>query len=160
MTDLQEKQLREYRIKGLGYKAIASVLNLSRDVVRNYCKSHSLEGYAAVVAMNIEEKIQQGSACLCCGKFIQQPAMGRKRKFCSEKCRREWWLAHPEAVQKKETAIYEKTCVYCGKSFIVYGNRNRRYCRHECYVHDRFWREEEGRDSYISPNQFKEADHE
>ena len=52
MTDLQEKQLREYRIKGFGYKAIASVLNLSRDVVRNYCKSHSLEGYAAVVAMN------------------------------------------------------------------------------------------------------------
>ena len=69
-------------------------------------------------------------------------------------------MAHPEAVRKKETALYEKTCVYCGKAFIVYGNRNRRYCQHECYVHDRFWREEEGRDSYVSPNQFEEADHE
>ena len=150
MTDLQEKQLHEYRIKGFGYKAIASVLGLSRDVVRNYCKSHSLEGFASEVAVNIEEQIQQGTACLCCGKAIQQPAMGRKRKFCSDKCRRQWWLAHPEAVRKKETALYEKTCVYCGKSFIVYGNRNRRYCRHECYVSKDYEKGEYSSDSLPS----------
>ena len=44
MTDIQSKQIREFRMKGVGYKAIASVLGLSRDSVRNYCKSHGLDG--------------------------------------------------------------------------------------------------------------------
>ena len=46
MTDIQSKQIREFRMKGVGYKAIASVLGLSRDSVRNYCKSHGLDSYA------------------------------------------------------------------------------------------------------------------
>jgi len=160
MTDDQARQIREFRINGAGYKAIASVLGLSRDIVRNYCKSSSFSGYPVEVAMNLEERMRQGQVCRCCGKIIRQPLMGRKRKFCSETCRRQWWATHPEESRKQETALYEKTCVYCGKSFIVYGNRNRRYCRHECYVHDRFWREEEGRDSYKSPIQLEEAEHE
>lgn len=160
MTSIQEKQIREFRIKGIGYKAIASVLGLSRDVVRNYCKNHGLDGYAAEVAVNMEEQIQQGSACQCCGTVILQPSTGRKRKFCSDKCRREWWLAHPEESRKKEAAFYDKTCAYCGRHFTVYGNKNRRYCRHECYVHDRFWREEEGRAPYISPARCEEEKHE
>ena len=160
MTNIQAKQIREFRMKGVGYKAIASVLGLSRDVVRNYCKSHGLDGYAAEVAVNMQEQIQQGSTCLCCSQVILQQNMGRKRKFCSDKCRREWWVVHPEASQKKETAIYEKTCAYCGKAFTVYGNKYRRYCIHECYVHDRFWREEEGREPYVSPARYEEVKHE
>ncbi len=39
MTSVQEKQIRNFRMKGIGYKAIASTLGLSRDVVRNHCKS-------------------------------------------------------------------------------------------------------------------------
>ena len=160
MTSMQAKQIREFRMKGVGYKAIASVLGLSRDVVRNYCKSHGFDGHATEVSMNLKEQMQKGDACLCCGKVVQQPGMGRKRKFCSDKCRREWWVAHPEASQKKETAIYEKTCAYCGKPFTVYGNKYRRYCIHECYVHDRFWREEEGRTPYVSPARYEEVKHE
>lgn len=160
MTDFQTKQIRELRMRGVGYKAIASVVGLSRDVVRNYCKSHGLEGYATELTVNMKEQMQQGKACLCCGKDIEQPETGRKRKFCSDKCRREWWAAHPEVVQKKETAFYEKTCVYCGKTFTVYGNKNRKYCSHQCYVHDRFWREEEGRAPYVSPTQYEEVKYE
>lgn len=151
MTSVQEKQIRNFRMQGIGYKAIASNMGLSRDVVRNYCKSHGLDGYAAEVVVNLKEQMQQGDVCGCCGAAILQPAIGRKRRFCSEKCRREWWAAHPEKSRKKEVAFYEKTCVYCGQHFTVYGNKNRRYCSHECYVHDRFWREEEGREPYSSP---------
>lgn len=160
MTDFQTKQIRELRMKGVGYRAIASVVGLSRDIVRNYCKSHGLDGYAAELTVNIKEQMQQGKACLCCGKDIKQPGTGRKRKFCSEKCRRGWWAAHPEVVRKKETAFYEKTCVYCGKPFTVYGNKNRKYCSHDCYVHDRFWRKEEGREPYESPARNEEVNNE
>lgn len=157
MTDFQAKQIRELRMKGVGYRAIASVVGLSRDIVRNYCKSHGLDGYASEFTVNIKEQMKQGKVCLSCGKDILQPSTGRRRKFCSDKCRREWWAAHPEVVNKKETAFYEKDCIYCGKPFAAYGNKNRKYCSHECYVHDRFWRKEEGREPYVSPALYKEV---
>ena len=152
MTNIQAKQIREFRMKGAGYKAIASVLGLSRDVVRNYCISHNLDGYAPEVALNMQEDNQNDDNCPFCKKIIKQPKMGRKRKFCSEKCRRLWWAEHPEAVNKNEAAFYKITCVYCGKEFVVYGNKKRKYCCHECYVHDRFWRTEEGREPYEANN--------
>ena len=31
----------------------------------------------------------------------------------------------PEAIKQKETAFYEATCAYCGKTFRSYGNKNR-----------------------------------
>ncbi|WP_425057993.1 hypothetical protein SCACP_25870 [Sporomusa carbonis] len=160
MTETQAEQIREFRLKGIGYKAIASILDLSRDVVRNYCKDQGLEGYGPVVAVNKQEQMQQGSLCRCCSQTIRQPGMGRKRIFCSDQCRRQWWAAHPEDSRKKETAIYKKTCVYCGRQFTVYASKNRKYCSHECYVHDRFWREEEGREPYLSPARREEAKHE
>ena len=49
MTDFQAKQIRELRLRGAGYKSIASAVGLSRDTVRNYCKSHGLDGYAIIV---------------------------------------------------------------------------------------------------------------
>ena len=96
MTQDQADMIRELRIKGEGYRSIASQVGLSRDIVRNYCKGHGLDGYANVLAMNIREQIQLGRACLWCGKELEQPYTGRRRKFCSEKCRREWWKAHPD----------------------------------------------------------------
>ena len=47
-----------------------------------------------------------------------------------------------------EVATY---CAYCGQPFQSYGNQTRKYCSHECYIHDRFWRAEEGREPYVSP---------
>lgn len=130
-------------MKGVGYRAIGSVLGLSRDVVRNYCKSRGLDGYGAATKLNIREQMQSGDACAFCGKKNTQPATGRRKRFCSDTCRREWWKAHPEAMNKKESAVYRMTCKHCGKEFESYGNQSRKYCCHDCYIKDRFWREEE-----------------
>lgn len=43
MTEQQAKQIVEMRLKGVGYKSIGTVVGLSRDIVRNYCKSHTRE---------------------------------------------------------------------------------------------------------------------
>jgi len=156
MTDFQRKQIRELRMRGVGYRAIASVIGVSRDAVRNYCKANRLDGYVAELTVNMKEQMQQGKSCLSCGKTMKQPVTGRKRKFCSETCRREWWTAHQDAIQKKAAAFYEKTCIYCGERFTSYGNKDRKYCKHDCYIRDRFWRVEEGRGPYIGSNKYEE----
>lgn len=160
MTDFQAKQIREFRMKGVGYRAIALLVGLSRDVVRNYCKNNGMEGLASDLKVNIKEQMEEGKACLACGKEIKQPAVGRKRKFCSDICRREWWVQHSDIIQRKETAFYEMKCIYCGKIFKVYGNKKRKYCSHNCYVHDRFWRKEEGRAPYMGPSIIEETNNE
>lgn len=143
MTDNQAASIRELRMKGVGYRAIASVLGLSRDIVRNYCRSRGLDGYGAAAKLNFKEQMENGSACRFCGKSIIQPATGRKKKFCSDGCRREWWKAHPEAMNKREGAVYHIICAHCGKPFDSYGNKGRKYCCHECYIKERFWGDEE-----------------
>ena len=142
MTDAQAAQIKELRMQGMGYRAVAEAVGLTRDIVRNYCKANGMEGYAKATALNIRERVSDGKACVCCGKAINQPENGRRRKFCSEKCRRQWWKTHPEAGKRK--AIYKKVCAHCGKDFEAYGDSRRKYCSHNCYIKDRFWRDEDG----------------
>ena len=136
VTDFQARQIREQRLKGCGYKAIASAVGLSRDLVRNYCRSNGLDGHADALAT--DEQVHQGGHCPNCGKPLTQPRTGRKRKFCSDACRRSWWAAHPTTLQKSECALYQMTCACCGKAFIAYGNQNRRFCSRACYIQNRF----------------------
>lgn len=149
MTELQARQIREMREQGIGYQSIALMVGLSRDIVRNFCKSRGLAGYGKALKKNLQEQVMLGKCCLYCGKDIEQPGTGRKKKFCSEKCRREWWKGHPEQMNKRDTAMYPFTCVRCGKEFLSYGNQTRKYCSHDCYIKARFW-EVEDEDSEVS----------
>lgn len=142
MTDTQAKEIRELRIKGIGYRSISYVVGLSRDIVRNYCKAKGLDGYASMLSLEQKEKMQRNQVCFNCEKKIHQPTTGRPKKFCSDKCRREWWKSHKEALIKKESATYHLNCSYCDLEFVSYGNKKRKYCSHNCYIKDRFWRDE------------------
>lgn len=33
--------------------------------------------------------------------------------------------------------------MYCGKAFVAYGNKDRKYCSHDCYIRDRFYQAED-----------------
>ena len=46
-----------------------------------------------------------------------------------------WWNTHPADVNKQ--AFYSITCQHCGKDFLSYGNKNRKYCSRECYSNAR-----------------------
>lgn len=138
MTSVQEQQIRDLRMRGVGYKAIATITGLTRDIVRNYCKRQGFQGLGNEVTLNVREQIKQGLACQGCGKPLTQPKTGRKRRFCSDTCRRAWWSAHPESLRRKDTAYYRSTCANCGKSFLAYGNNHRKYCSHDCYIQARF----------------------
>ena len=150
MTEQQAKQIREMREQGIGYRSIALTVGLSRDIVRNFCKSRGLSGYGSALTKNIREQVMLGKACLYCGKEMKQPDTGRPKKFCSDKCRREWWIGHPERINRKESAMYPAVCVRCGKEFLSYGNRKRKYCSHDCYIKARFWEVEDEDSEAIS----------
>ena len=146
VTAYQERRIRELRYRGVGYRSIAAELVISRDTVRNYCVSHELRGLATELSNTDKREV-----CPCCGGKIIQPRRGRRRRFCSDTCCRKWWAAHPEAIRQSPEAQRHLKCVYCGKEFIVYGSATRRYCSHNCYIRDRFWRAEEGREAYLPP---------
>lgn len=139
MTDYQAKQIRALRQHGAGYKAIANATGLSRDIVRNYCKSHGLNGDTETAPVNMSARIQQGLACRNCGAPLVQPPTGRRRRFCSDECRKEWWAAHAADTREGSAANYHLTCIHCGQEFVAYGNRGRKYCSYDCYIQHRFY---------------------
>lgn len=129
MTDEQKLMIEEYRRKGVGYKQIAKELKMSSNSVKSYCRRNKLS--------NEDLKKDDGEfSCEQCGTIIHQ-IKGRKRKrFCSDKCRNQWWNSHLDQVKRK--AVYEYDCPVCGKPYSVYGNAKRKYCSHACYVIGRF----------------------
>lgn len=48
MTEYEKMKIPELRASGMGYKAIANVLGLSRDAVRGFCRKYGLNGNAEV----------------------------------------------------------------------------------------------------------------
>lgn len=63
MTNQQEEQIRSLRAQEVVYRNIAKVVNLSRDSVRNYCKTHNIAGHASVVKINMEIMMEDKAVC-------------------------------------------------------------------------------------------------
>ena len=143
MTEEQKKQIVKMRKDGDGYKTIATAVGLSRNAVRTFCKKRHMAGFGEAFVLNDKEKADEYKRCLNCYGYIRQPKKGRHKKFCSDECRREWWKQHSEEINKKETAQYRLKCDYCGSEFVSYGNKSRKFCSHNCYIHQRFYESEE-----------------
>ena len=133
------KQITTLRLKGLGYKSIAVVVGTSKENVRYFCKTHGLDGSAELVKLNFEEHKKHPESCKYCGGKITRRAHSGKKLFCSEECRRAWWKEHPSEASRSKDATYKCECSYCKRIFYSYGNKDRKYCSHDCYIQDRFW---------------------
>ena len=83
--------------------------------------------------------IDNNDRCRQCGEPLVQQEKKKRRIFCCKSCREKWWTEHAEKINRK--AVYTFTCAGCGRSFTAYGNKNRKYCSHGCYIADRFRRE-------------------
>ena len=142
MDEFQKKKICKLRADGFGYKLIAAELGVSRDVVRNFCRKNGLNGHLAQTDENIRKMIIDDALCANCSKPIKQKNKGKTRRFCSDECRRKWWKENAEKGWKKENAIYKLVCAFCHTEFESYGNSQRKYCCHECYIKDRFRKKE------------------
>ena len=132
MTDKEKNQIAIYRNQGMSYTQISKKMDLSINAVKTYCKRHGLGG---VRAYEVESNVVI-TVCEQCGQPVKQNPGRKQKRFCSDKCRNAWWNDHKK--KKKKKANYECTCEKCGKPFVSYGNKNRKYCSHECYIEDRF----------------------
>ena len=70
--------------------------------------------------------------CPQCGQAIRQPKRGRTKKFCSDRCRWNWWNTHPSPDNWKKVAHH--VCPVCGRVFLVrlQDGRGRTYCSRAC----------------------------
>lgn len=122
MTELQKRQIKTLRTGGKGCSEIAKLVGLSVASVKMYCSRYGIKA---------PEK-KQVTHCLNCGTALTLSEKGRKRLFCSDRCRVTYWRKNEAAA-----ALHERTCAGCGKKFLTYDVK-RKYCSHECYIRDRF----------------------
>jgi endogenous inhibitor of DNA gyrase (YacG/DUF329 family) len=136
MTELQKELIGTMRGDGTGYGTIAKELGLSENTVKSYCRRSKLNGSAATTNIIAENTSTQ---CEQCGAAVVQSEHRKHKRFCKDKCRMDWWNAHPGAAKRK--TVNRAECCYCGLEFEFYGTKPRKYCSHGCYASDqRFWR--------------------
>lgn len=133
MTNEQRTEIIRLRQEGCGYVTIASRLGLSANTVKSFCRRNGFAG--CVEEKNTAAAIEEGH-CRECGKKLIQPEKMKKISFCSRECRQKWWKEHPEKLNRR--AVYPFVCAACGKEFTAYGNKERKYCSHACYIEARF----------------------
>lgn len=112
------KRLRE---DGLGYGKIAEALNISKSSVSAFCQRNGLD-----------KEGNRPNRCKYCGKIIIRDSKTQNKVFCSLDCKRRYWNEHKDKLNKK--TYHEKSCLYCHKTFSVYGKPNQKYCSFSCYL--------------------------
>lgn len=131
------EKLKVYRRQGYSYEEICKLINVNKSTVASYCRRHDIKPVTQVkVSKTAKAEIDDYVFCKYCGCELIQARRGKPKKFCSEGCRRSWWKEHQEKLNKK--AYYFMTCKKCNKLFESYGNKNRKYCCHDCYISDVF----------------------
>lgn len=144
MTEHQKKRIHQLRAKGVGYLKISQILSVSVNTVKTYCRRNNLCGPKIHAGNKPAMSNSDISICKNCGKFIEQITGTKRRKFCTDECRVSWWNSHSDCVNQR--AIYHLACQYCRRHFDSYGNKNRKYCSHACYIADRYKQHSKMRD--------------
>ena len=130
-NEIAREQARLLREKGMSLRKVAALTGLTKDVVRNISRKIVV---AADDDDTLDSRINGGQACTYCGRSMEQHGgSGRPRRFCSERCRRQYWRLHRPEQKKKEDKLFLRTCAYCGKTFQIYGKNDRKYCCREHY---------------------------
>lgn len=120
MNDIELRH-KVYQLKknGYGYKKIANELSITVSAARYLCQKTT-------------DEVLLESECENCNLRIKSLKGKKKKRFCSDKCRWQWW--NKNSGSQNRTAFYSFICKQCDKEFTVYGNKNRSYCCHDCYI--------------------------
>ncbi len=133
MTREQQERIRQLRAAGDGYKKIGTLLNISVNTVKSFCRRDSV---ANGIETAEEKDAEQMPLCPRCHQPVAQISGHRKRVFCSSACRVAFWRIQAQTINTKN-------CLGCGRT--LFGNDPRRkYCSHDCYIAHRFGRRNGG----------------
>ncbi len=133
MTEIQKEQIHEMRRHGCTYRHIADALFLKEGTVKTYCVRAVKKGM-----LTLTQPIEE-SSCKQCGIHIEQVPKRKRKTFCSKACSQKWWNTHLYLVDRSSKALHHFTCPTCGKRYSSYGNANRKYCSHGCYINARYY---------------------
>jgi hypothetical protein len=134
MTALQKENIKILRGKGESYAKIAAALGISENTVKSFCRRNKLGGNLSVSPL--PDSAASPTFCKQCGKEIVQTPGRKVKVFCTYLCRMDWWKSNPDNISRK--AVYSFSCPCCNTEFSAYGNKNRKFCSHACYVKARF----------------------
>ncbi len=79
MTNEKKEKIIGLRKLGIVYRSIATGMDLTRDSVRNFCKSRGLDGFGQDYSKPKPEKVVR-EHCKNCGKRINQKKLKRASK--------------------------------------------------------------------------------
>lgn len=122
-----ERKIIDYRKAGLGYKKIASILNISKNSVASFCKRNDID----------IESSNEVNYCKECGLPFKADKKHPNKTFCSLTCKNRWWNKN-----RNKDNFKTFTCPVCGASFLVSTNSKRKYCSHACYIKSRYHKED------------------
>lgn len=113
-TDEQERKMRVLRAKGVGSIRVANMLGVSVNQVKYYYRMH------------LKEEIV--ICCKNCGKEAVCIPTYKKKTFCCDKSRMEWWSKNNDKINRKTKTFI---CKSCGKEFLSY-RKSAQYCSRQC----------------------------
>ena len=90
MTEKDKKTILEMRAAGISYKAISEKTGINVSTLKMFVHRH--------------EK-PEARRCLRCGKLLPEGARQTQR-FCSQKCRNDWWNSHQDQLQGARHIAY------------------------------------------------------
>lgn len=100
ITKTQERKIAALRARGLGCRKVAEIINVPENVVKYYFRLHKAP----------DTVIQ----CKNCGKEAVCIPTYKKKVFCSDKCRMDWWAKHQKEINH---TMYTHICKTCGCEF-------------------------------------------
>ena len=146
------ERVRMLRLAGESCTAIAEQIGLTEEQVIEYCRQLGLPvngscrfsepGLEEAAWLRHREGNPPGRKCPVCGGPLLQSVRGRRRKFCSDQCKKQWWNDKWRQEGRFRGRLAE--CENCGKWFIAVKERHgeRRFCSRECYFAFRYGRRE------------------
>ena len=133
MDKRQIEEIQELRKSGKSMGRISKETGIPVSTVKSHFRRHELATVGKI-------KTSPGATCAQCGKVLKNKSRGKPKRFCCEPCRRTWWKENPSL--SKAATKHQVTCITCGKIFGSFESRNRKYCSHECFIKNRFGKEE------------------
>ncbi len=91
LTEEQKQKIWRLRLEGRGYTSIAAELKLPLSPVKSYCRYRGLTGAGKAAAMNAALTVDKRVFCRQCGKRLRHTPGKKKKKFCSDYCRKKYW---------------------------------------------------------------------
>lgn len=132
LTELQIRQIRNFRGRGFTLVQTAEALKLPLGTVKTFCHRHP----KLLFTLPQDDE----GVCRRCGLPVTQIPGRKKKMFCSRECRLRWWQEHRSCYSAHPQEPTE--CTHCG--ILFFGVRNgQKYCSHDCYIRHRFYKKDE-----------------